>query len=366
MATGKRVTMAQVARRAGVSRSAVTAALSDRVSTVGLNPATRRQIRKVAEELGYQPNILSRSFIKQRSYLIGMIATENFFLFTLETIKGIEDVLEATDYSLLAYYHGSGAEEQSKQLQKAISRRVDGMIIMAAAEPADGPNHRQIAQMQKSGVPVVQIHRRAYPGVPTIMMDEEESSFLAVRHLIVLGHRRIAHVTYRGYREPEFPGEHAEAQLRANGYARAMRDAGLDPAICEFDRAGHFGIGSNDYTGHCEATAQQLADTARHFAAAKPRITGITTFNDYTAIGLIHNFNALGMQVPRDVSIVGYDNTEAAVLMRPPLTTLRPRLFEIGRRSALAILQMMDGRSVEDAMLPPDLVVRGSTSRPVA
>jgi DNA-binding LacI/PurR family transcriptional regulator len=351
----KRVTMAQVAERAGVSRSAVSAAFSDRATTVGLNPATRQQIRKAAEELGYQPNILSRSFIKQRSYLIGMLATENFFLFTLETIKGIEDILETTDYSLLAYYHGSGAAEQAKHLQKSISRRVDGLIVIGAPEPANGTNHKQIKQLQKEGVPVVQIHRRAFPNVPTVMMDEEQASYLAVRHLIELGHERIAHLTYTQYRDDVFPGEHAEARLRCDGYLRAMRELGKTPAVFTFDRSGYFGLGSNDYAGFCAAPARQLA-------ASSPRFTAVTTFNDYAAIGLIHNFNSIGVRVPQDMSIVGYDNAEAGMLMRPALTTMRPKLFEIGRLAGQMILQMMEGKPTSDVLLTPELVARGSSA----
>jgi LacI family transcriptional regulator len=300
-----RVTMAQVARRAGVSRSAVSAAFSDQPTTVGLNPATRAQIRKVAAELGYRPNILSLSFIKQRSYLIAMLGSEDFFLFALETIKGIEDTLETTDYSLLSFYHGSQAKDQAKHLQKSISRRVDGMVIVPAPEPANGANHRLVKQLRDQGMPIVQIYRRFFENVPVVEMDDEQSGYLATQHLIELGHRRIVHVTHSRYRDDQSPGLEANARLRADGYHRAMSDAGFEPAVLTFDRSGVFGLGANDYSGYCAWPAKQIAE-------CQPRFTGITTFNDYATIGLLHNLNQHGLRVPDDVSIVGYDNVETA------------------------------------------------------
>ena len=349
-----KVTMAQVAQRAGVSRSAVSAAFTNRPTTVGLNPATRAQIHKIAKELGYRPNILSRSFIKQRSYLIGMLGSESFFLFALETIKGIEDAIEMTDFSLLSFYHGSGASDQAKHLQKSISRRVDGMIIVGAPETADGPNHRLVKQLQNAGMPIVQIHRKMFADIPLVSMDDEASGYLATRHLIELGHRRIAHVTHSQYQDQELPGQNSNARGRSDGYQRAMREAGLKPAVLPFDRSGFYGLGSNDYTGYCAQVAQQLASSA-------PRFTGVTTFNDYTTIGLVHNLARLGLRVPEDISIIGYDNAEAGMLMRPALSTVRPRLFDIGHVAAKSILDMMDGQSAGDVLLKPELVVRGST-----
>ncbi len=351
------VTMAQVARRAGVSRSAVTAALSNRRTTVGLHPTTRAQILKAAAELGYRPNILSRSFIKQRSYLVGMLGREVFFLFMLETIKGIEDVLEATDYSLLAYYNGSWAEDQARHLQKSLSRRVDGLIIVGAPEHPDGPNHRLVKQLQRRGMPVAQVYRSMFPDVPVVMMDDELSGYLATRHLIELGHRRIAHVTHSGYEDRELPGKEADARQRCDGYLRAMQESGLEAVVYPFDRSGDFGLGSNDYTGFCAEVAGQLA-------SRRPRCTGVTTYNDYTTIGLMHNLSRMGVRVPQDISIVGYDNAEAGTLMRPALTTVKPKLYDIGHASGKMILQMLDGQEVGDVVLAPELVVRGSTAAP--
>ena len=349
--------MAQVAERAGVSRSAVSAAFSKRPTTVVLNPSTRAQIHKVAEELGYRPNILSRSFIKQRSFLIGMLGREVFFLFALETIKGVEHVLETTDYSLLTFYHGSWAEDQARHLKKSLSRRVDGLIIVGAPEAADGPNHRLLAQLREQGMPIVQIYRKIFPEIPVVMMDDEQSGYMAARHLIELGHKRIAHVTHSGYVDKALPGTDTDAKKRCEGYVRAMREADLEPAVLAFDRTGTYGLGANDYTGYCREVAKRLAFDL-------PRFTGATTFNDYTTIGLLHNLIGMGVRVPDDLSIVGYDNAEAGMLMRPSLTTVQPKLFAMGQCAGRMILQLMEGQKVEDVVLQPELVRRDSTRGP--
>jgi LacI family transcriptional regulator len=349
--------MAEVAERAGVSRSAVSAAFCSRATTAGLSAATRELIHKAARELDYRPNILSRSFIKQRSFLIGMLAREAFFLFALETLKGIEEVLEPTEYSLLTFYNGSWADDQAKHLQKSLSRQVDAMIIVGAPERPDGPNHCTVRQLQERGLPIVQVYRRMFPDVPVAMMDDEQTGYLAARHLLELGHRRIAHVTHSEYEDRELPGTHADARKRCDGYLRAMAEAGLEPKVLTFERVGYYGLGSNDYTGYCAAAAKQLAEI-------RPRFTAVTTFNDYASMGLIHNLAAMGMKVPEDVSLVGYDNVEAGALMRPALTTVRPKLSEIGRLAGKMILQMLDGKTVEDSVLKPELVVRGSTAAP--
>jgi DNA-binding LacI/PurR family transcriptional regulator len=116
-------------------------------------------------------------------------------------------------------------------------------------------------------------------------------------------------------------------------------------------------LGKNDYSGYCIEAAKELATSPRKF-------TGATTFNDYTVIGLIHNLHRLGVRVPADISLVGYDNVETGALMQPTLTTVRPKLFDIGRLAGQMILKMMDGQQVEDVLLQPELVVRGSTAAP--
>jgi LacI family transcriptional regulator len=356
MKNSEQITMAHVAERAGVSRSAVSAAFSDRASTAVLRSETRRRILAAAEQLGYRPNILSRSFIKQRSFLIGMLGREAYFLFALETIKGIEDVLEETDYSLLTMYRGDGELDQAQHLRKCVSRRVDGIIVVGVPERPDGPNHQTIRTLQKRGMPIVQVYQRLYPDVPGVVIDDEYSGYLATQHLLELGHRRIAHVTHNQYQDLDLPGKHGNALGRYRGYCRAMKEAGLQSHVLPFARQSS-AMGSHDYSAWC-------ADAARELATGPQRFTAATTFNDFVVIGLINSLSGMGLKVPQDISLVGYDNIEACSLVRPAVTSVKPALMEIGRRAAAMVLKMLDGRTVEDVVLRPELIVRGSTAAP--
>jgi LacI family transcriptional regulator len=356
MKSAEQITMADVAQRAGVSRSAVSAAFSDRATTAVLRSDTRQRILVAAEELGYRPNILSRSFIKQRSFLIGMLGREGFFLFALETIKGIEDVLEETDYSLLTMYRGDGVEDQAQHLRKCVSRRVDGIIIVGAADSEDAPNYQAVRDLRERGTPIIQLYQKVFPNVPGVLIDDEYSGYLATRHLLELGHRRIAHVTHSRYNDLGNPIRSANALARYQGYCRAMKEADLQSHVFTIVRQTS-SMGFYDYSSWCVNAAQEIA-------ASRERFTAVTAFNDYVVIGLINCFSSLGISVPHDISLVGYDNVEACSLVRPSITTMKPALLEIGRKAALMVLRMLDGRTVEDVVLKPELVIRGSTTFP--
>lgn len=351
VAESKSTTMVKVARRAKVSRSAVSAALSNKASTVVLSEQTRARILKAARELGYRPNILSQSFIKQRSFLIGLIGREAFFVFALDTIKGLEEVLRPTQFSLLVTYDGNWSDDQSNHLEKHLSRRVDGLIIIGAPERAGGPNHRTIKEMQERGVPVVQLYRPIFPNVPVVMIDEERAAYLETQHLLELGHRKIAHVTHDGYLDQELPGKYGDALYRYNGYRRAMQEAGLEPHVFTMSGSTLF---------HPPTASERPANTTANRLVSEG-FTAAVAFNDYFVIELISQLADLGVRVPDDISLVGYDNVVTSELVRPSVTTIRPAMREVGRRAAQLILDMLDGRSVSDVVLPPELVVRQSS-----
>jgi DNA-binding LacI/PurR family transcriptional regulator len=342
--------MADVAKRAGVSKSLVSVALSGRECTVSLSDETRQRILAVVEELGYRPNRLAQSLANRRSYLVAMLGREAYFVFALETIKGIEEVLRERHYSLLTYYDGSWAEDQARHLHLALERQVDGLIIAGAPEASGGPNHQKIAALRKQGLPMVQLYRRIYPGVPVVMTDDELAGYQATRHLLELGHVRIAHVTHVGYEDLELPGMHADACLRAQGYCRAMREARLKPRILTYAVSKLPGI---DYAGAVQPLVDPLV--AGKFTAA-------TCFCDYTAIGLSQQLQTAGVRIPDAFSVIGYDDIDAATIVRPALTTLGQPLRELGRVAARMLFDQMDGRPAGDRVFQPNLSIRGSTA----
>jgi LacI family transcriptional regulator len=181
------------------------------------------------------------------------------------------------------------------------------------------------------------------------MTDEDRAGYLATQHLLELGHTRIAHVTHRAYLDRELPGTHADALQRAQGYERAMREAGLMPQVIDYDAKTMVGL---DYTRLVKPAVDQL----RHGG-----FTAATCFCDYVAIGVMNQMAAAGVRVPRDFSVVGYDNANMSEMCNPPLTTLGQPLPEIGATAARMIFELMDKKEVSDTIYEPIPVVREST-----
>ncbi len=343
--------MQDIARLAGCSPGAASVALSGRKSSIGVSEKTRACVLEVAREHGYRPNRVARSLSDGKSYTIALLGRETYFVYALETIKGIEDVLRERDYSLLVYYDGARAEDQERHLSMALDRHADGLIVVGCPESPRGDNHRRIANLRKQGIPVVQIYRRIFPDVPVVMTDESAAGYAATRHLLELGHVRVAHVTHADYEDLAFPGEASGARKRAEGYAQAMRESGLEPRIVTYPSPAVGGVGYSELPAKVVTTLRRA------------KMTAATCFCDYTAIGLISAFRARGVRVPDDFSIVGYDNIEASRLTDPRLTTLGQPLRELGRAAAEAVFELSEGEKVADTILQPELQVRGSTSR---
>ena len=346
--------MREIARRLGVSRPAVSAALSDRPYTIALSGALRERIRRAAAEMGYRRNVLAQSFIKQRSTLVGFLGRREYFLYALETLGGIESVLDAKGYSTLAFLHGDTPEDQWRHLQRCLDRRVDGLIVAGAPEGPRGRVTRLIGELRKKGFPLVQVYRRTFPGVPVVMVDDTRIGALQTAHLIGLGHARIAHYTHDGYLARERPVQDRDARERYEGYAQAMREAGLEPEAVTFPVGRYFPLAGGYAPGAASEAARLLGRPARFTAAV--------CFNDYVALGLLKGARALGRRVPGNLSIVGYDDVDFSRASEPPLTTLAPPIRDIGREAAARILGLIGGRPADDLILEPELRVRGTTT----
>jgi LacI family transcriptional regulator len=347
--------MRDIARRLGVSRPAVSAALSDRPYTIALSLALRDRIRRAATDMGYRRNFLAQSFIKQRSYLVGFLGRREYFLYAYETLSGIESVLDEKGCSVLAFLHGDTPEDQGRHLQRCLDRRVDGLIVAGAPEGRRGRIARPLGELQAKGLPIVQVYRRLYPGIPVVMVDDGAIGALATRHLIDLGHRRIVHYTYDDYIDRLEPGRNRDARERYEGYARTMREAGLEPAVATFPTSRYHPLSGGHAPGAASEAASVLSPSARFTAAV--------CFNDYVALGLLKGVRALGRRVPEDLSIVGYDDIDLSRAAEPPLTTLAPPVREIGREAAARILDLIEGRPVKDLVFRPALLSRDSTAR---
>jgi LacI family transcriptional regulator len=324
-----RVKMADVAQAAGVSVATVSKVVNGHY---GVSQATLAKVLGVIDDLGYEASLGARSLRSQKTNIIGVLVAE-FEPFSTELLKGVSDAIQGSGYELLAYSggHRSGAVGwERKSLSRLGGTLIDGAIIVTPTVVDAG-----------SGIPVVAVDPHWGPSdVPTVDADNLAGAVLATEYLIGLGHRRIAHLSGR----PDLES----ARLREQGFRTAMAAAGL-PVDEALVRNG----------GYRPETA---AGPARELLSMPDRPTAVFAANDLSAIRTMEVAEELGLRVPEDLSVVGFDNVPESALATPPLTTISQPLRDMGARALDLLVQLLQGREVEatHVQLPTAMVERAS------
>jgi DNA-binding LacI/PurR family transcriptional regulator len=296
---------------------------------------TRRSIRRAAEQIGYRPNAVARSLVSRRTHVVGVMLSDLHNQYFMEVVDGIESEAHAADYRALINTGGRQPEREWDALETLLQLRTDGIILAGTVLPAS----RILAAA--SAVPVVLVARRS-PSVDSVANDDRLGARLAVEHLVGLGHRRLAHVD---------GGEGAGAQARRDGFLDAVREAGL---------ASEAVVVRGDYT---EAGG---ADGVERLLAGGRPPTAVFVSNDLAAVGALHALERRGLAVPDDISVVGYDNTALAGLGHIDLTTIDQPRRQLGATAVGLLLDRLENgrRRARHVVLPPTVVVRGSTAPP--
>lgn len=334
-----RVTITDVARIAGVSVSTVSKVINGRD---GIASGTAEHVLAVVAELGYESSLVASSLRRTRTNVIGVLVAD-FEPYSTELLKGISAATEGTGYELLAYAGGNGGERHEDWERRSLSRLggtlIDGAVIIApTASMASG-----------AGIPVVAVDPHAgAESVPTVHGDDIGGASAATDYLISLGHRRIAHLGGRVGLE--------SSRLRLLGYRQALTNAGITPDPL-LERIGGY---RPDLT---DAPAHELLSLA-----LSERPTAIFAANDLSALHVIAVANELGLRVPEDVSVVGFDDIPEAAVSSPPLTTVAQPLRQMGAEALRILLDMLSGTTVKQQhlRLPTTLAVRASTAPPSA
>ncbi|MGH8860887.1 MAG: LacI family DNA-binding transcriptional regulator [Jatrophihabitantaceae bacterium] len=338
-----RPTIADVARRAGVSKGAVSFALNDRG---GVSSETRARILDAAEELGWRPSRVARSLSVSRAFTVGLVVARAAELlgadpFFPSFIAGVESVLAPAGHSLLLQVVPSAEAEEAGYRTLAAEGRVDGVFL----SDLRAEDHR-IAVLSELGLCAVTLNRPdiASP-FPAVCVDDRQGVRQAVEHLLDLGHVRIGYVCG--------PLQFVHSRHRRDAWAAALQAAGVDEGplvVADFTAAGG------------AAATGRLLDLD-----AAP--TAIVYANDVMAIAGLGVAAKRGLRVPRDLSVVGFDGTELAAHLHPPLTTVSTDPFGWGQVAALTLLRATDpatrGDHIGDVELPPaQLQLGGSTAKP--
>ena len=323
----------EVARVAGVSVSTVSKAMNGRY---GVSTRTAQRVLDVVSQLGYESSLVASSMRARRTGVIGVLVAD-FEPFSAEILKGVAAALRDTQYDLLAY-SGSRQRDSTGWERRSLSRLSGSLIdgaIMVTPTVVDAP----------ADVPVVSIDpHTGRAGLPTVESDSLEGGLLATAHLIQLGHRRIGFLAGR----PDL----RSSILREKGYRRALGEAGIafDPALV---RVGHY---EKDSAREPTMALLSLPD----------RPTAIFAANDLSAIAAIQVATEMGLTVPRNLSVIGFDDIPDASRMIPALSTIRQPMHRIGATAVELLIALMAGETPEKThlRLATRLIPRATTVPP--
>ncbi len=322
-----------VAREAGVSPSTVSRVLN---GTAKVAEATRASVLQAIEKLDFKPDPVARSLAGGRTMSIGVLTQYLDSPFYGQAMSGIEETLWANGYvPLFVSGHWDRAQDQER-LALLSERKVDGIIVLT------GLLLDETLVELATRFPVVMVGRKIDgPNLTSIAFDNVAGSRLAARHLLGLGHRKIAYITGRP--------DHLDALQRLEGYKKELIDHDI-----EFD-ARLVAIGDYRESGGLKAM-QRLLQTELGFSAV---IAG----NDQIAYGARLALSRIGLRVPDDVSLVGFDDLPHSAYTVPPLTTVRMPIYAIGSLAASTVLAMLNGENPSPDTPQAELVVRESTRR---
>jgi LacI family transcriptional regulator len=335
---GNVVTLKSVAAHVGLSAGTVSAVLNDAPSAKHIPKPTRERIIAAARKLDYRPNFFARSLRKRRTFTLGVIACEIGDGYSSSIIAGIENAARQRDYFFVTGVHRHDRELFDRYSRLLLQRGAEGIITLDFNLEHSLP------------VPAVAIPGHTdNEGVTNIVLDHRRAAELALKHLVELGHQKIA--ILRGHPES------ADSHHRWNAVEEVAREMRLqlDPEL----------IMQIDST---ESSPRMGYPFGKRLVESKRPFTALFAYNDISAIGAIRAFQEAGLQVPRDVSVVGFDDIPGAAFHYPSLTTVRQPLRRMGEIAVETLVARIDGERIDgekdwqhEIAVQPEIVVREST-----
>ena len=334
------VTICDVAKKAGVSRSTTSRVLGNKGYASG---KARRAVREAAEELGYVPDATARNLRLRRSQTVGILVWDISNPLGGIAARGVFDACHREGYHITFGNTYDVPEEAVALLETFRHNRVAGIIAVAPVQ-AERKLSAALAKVVSAGIPLVLVDRAAeWLEVDRVVSDWIKGGGLAVEHLISLGHERVAMIAG--------PEEVLSLEDRVKGYLRTMEKHGLD--------------GGDEYVVRCDFSKEGGKTAMEKLLALPSPPTAVFVANDLMALGAIEACHDWGVKVPKDMSIVGHDDTPYARLLRPQLTTVSAPYYDVaywcGTR-LIARIRGDDGPRLT-ITLEPKLVVRESTAR---
>lgn len=326
-------TLKHIAEVVGVHPSTVSRVLNGHPEA-RVPEQTLARIRKAAADLGYEANPWARSLRTKRTMMLGLVIPRLTDLVIAKMFEAAEEHARHHGYQTITVSTSDREGIQLEVINRLIERRVDGLVLATAT--LGDPTLGRLAAEQ---VPFVLVNR-ASGDYPTVRGDDETGGYLATRHLLAAGHRRIAHL---GGPQPT-----STARFRLQGYKRALAEFGVK-----------FAAKLVRYGSYDAASALGPAD---ELLSAQPRPTALFAVNDVTALAVMSVARRLQLRIPEDLAVVGYNDSEIAALLPTPLTSVQVPLQYMGESAVDLLVDQINGRPAESIVLTPRLVARASSA----
>ncbi len=331
----KRITIKDIAKQLGVTASTVSRALA---GNTRIAASTRKRVVETATTMGYEPNIIASSLRKGKSDIIGMIVPGINRSYFSKVISGVEEILNPAGFNLIiSQTHESFANEK-RAIQVLLRNRVGGIIMSLSVQTKEFEHLKDVG---KQGVPLIQFDRICKDiGGTKIVNDNYMGAYLAVKHLLKSGYRKIAH----------FSGSlRLNVYLeRLKGYKSALEESGI-----EYDETLVF---ENSIT-------REVGRVNIEIALKELGADALFSSSDYSALGALDNLKELKVKVPEDFGVVGFSNEPFAELMHPSLSSVEQNPHEMGNRIAQSVIKAIRGeKDIKNINIPVRLIVRESSS----
>ena len=334
--SAKPVSLRDLAAYLGLSRTTVSLVLNDSPVAQALTPATRERVLKAAADLNYKANYFARMLNNKRSQMVGILSPDFGEGYDASILSAIERVMIERNYLYFVSSHHWDKALIQQRLQVFAERGAEGIILINTPAPA------------KSTLPLVSIGslKCDFP-LTRITVDNAYGIHLALNHLYTLGHREIAFL--KGH------AQSSDAESRWNACIEAARDLHLRIREENVVQLKRIDDGLNPIREGYIAGKQLLK--------ASEKFTALMAFNDFSAIGAIHAFHDAGKRIPEDISVIGFDDIQAATIIQPALTTIRQPLARMGVLAATELLERIENASMDtrSILIKPELVIRESS-----
>lgn len=332
MAESKRPTIVDVAREAGVSISTASNALT---GVRRVKPETRRRVRKIADQLGYEPNLVARSLVSKRSSMVGILMPDITDSFLTAFVRGVERAVAPLGLSLMIGDTGNDSGQEERHLKAFKDRRLEGLLII----PTAGTNLAHLNAIADE-IPTVVVDREVYGWTGDfVSCDHRRGSEMLVDHLVALGHTRIAQLAG--------DQELSSARIRHSATRARLADHGL----------------SSVTEGFSSFTTEDAKDQAARILGRVDDYTALIGGDDLLALAALGAAHRAGVSVPDDLSVAGFDDIPFADLAWPPLTTIRQPVERIATEATRLLTERQTGPG-RHVLLQPELIVRDSTAAP--